>query len=66
MLGYDVSWASFSIVEVMSQPKFSIRRLGFLAANQVLINIILILIFMNLITLELYYRLSMMKQTFYY
>ena len=35
MLGYDISWASFAIVEVMSQPRFSHKRIGFLAANQV-------------------------------
>jgi AP-3 complex subunit delta-1 len=35
MIGYDVSWASFAIVEVMSQPKFAHKRIGCLAANQV-------------------------------
>ena len=35
MIGYDVSWASFAIVEVMSQPKFAHKRIGYLAANQV-------------------------------
>jgi AP-3 complex subunit delta-1 len=35
MIGYDVSWASFSIIEVMSQPKFAHKRIGYLAANQV-------------------------------
>ena len=34
MLGYDVSWASFGIVEVMSQHKFSHKRIGYLSANQ--------------------------------
>ena len=34
MIGYDVSWASFAIVEVMSQSKFSHKRIGYLAANQ--------------------------------
>lgn len=23
MLGYDISWASFNIIEVMSSPKFT-------------------------------------------
>lgn len=34
MIGYDVSWASFAIVEVMSQSKFAHKRIGYLAANQ--------------------------------
>lgn len=38
MLGYNISWASFSIVEVMSQPRFEHKRIGFLAANQVIIT----------------------------
>lgn len=35
MIGYNVSWASFAIVEVMSQAKFDHKRIGYLAANQV-------------------------------
>jgi AP-3 complex subunit delta len=35
MVGYNISWASFSIVEVMSQSKFEHKRIGYLAANQV-------------------------------
>ncbi|EGG24223.1 delta adaptin [Cavenderia fasciculata] len=34
MLGYDISWASFNIVEVMSSAKFSSKRIGYLAASQ--------------------------------
>jgi hypothetical protein len=34
MFGYSLSWASFSIVEVMSQPRFAHKRIGYLAANQ--------------------------------
>ncbi|RUS21844.1 adaptin N terminal region-domain-containing protein [Endogone sp. FLAS-F59071] len=34
MLGYDMSWASFHIVEVMSSPKFLAKRSGYLAAAQ--------------------------------
>eukprot|EP01038_Epipyxis_sp_PR26KG_P013128 gene13128-17595_t len=34
MLGYNVSWAAFAIVEVMSQPRFGHKRIGYLAANQ--------------------------------
>ena len=34
MIGYNVSWASFAIVEVMSQPRFAHKRMGYLAANQ--------------------------------
>jgi len=33
MLGYDISWAGFKIVEVMSQPTFEHRRIAFLAAS---------------------------------
>jgi len=35
MLGYNISWASFAIVEVMSQPRFVHKRIGYLAACQV-------------------------------
>ena len=35
MMGYNVSWASFSIMEVMSQARFDHKRIGYLAANQV-------------------------------
>ncbi|XP_017262795.1 AP-3 complex subunit delta-1 isoform X1 [Kryptolebias marmoratus] len=34
MLGYDVSWAAFNIVEVMSSSKFTYKRIGYLAASQ--------------------------------
>lgn len=34
MLGYDISWAAFNIVEVMSQQKFTGKRIGYLAAAQ--------------------------------
>ncbi|KAE9551048.1 hypothetical protein FO519_005748 [Halicephalobus sp. NKZ332] len=34
MLGYDVSWASFNIIEVMASTKFSEKRIGYLAATQ--------------------------------
>lgn len=34
MLGYDMSWASFHIVEVMSSPKLLHKRTGYLAAAQ--------------------------------
>lgn len=39
MIGYNVSWAAFSIVEVMSQPRFAHKRIGYLAANQVFLNL---------------------------
>nr|XP_054764619.1 AP-3 complex subunit delta-1-like [Lytechinus pictus] len=34
MLGYDISWAAFNIIEVMSSPKFTFKRIGYLAAAQ--------------------------------
>ena len=34
MLGYDMSWAAFNVVEVMSQQKFTGKRIGYLAAAQ--------------------------------
>ncbi|KAK9467018.1 adaptin N terminal region-domain-containing protein [Lipomyces arxii] len=34
MLGYDMSWASFNVLEVMSSPKFAQKRVGYLAAMQ--------------------------------
>ena len=38
MIGYNISWASFAIVEVMSQPRFVHKRVGYLAACQVRFN----------------------------
>ena len=32
MLGYDISFAAFKIVEVMSSAKFSHKRVGYMAA----------------------------------
>lgn len=34
MLGYDISWAGFNIIEVMSSSKFTCKRVGYLAAAQ--------------------------------
>lgn len=34
MLGYNIDWAAFAIVEVMSQSRFDHKRIGYLAANQ--------------------------------
>ncbi|OCU00564.1 AP-3 complex subunit delta-1 [Xenopus laevis] len=34
MLGYDISWAAFNIIEVMSASKFTFKRIGYLAAAQ--------------------------------
>ncbi|KAF8640908.1 hypothetical protein AX17_000556 [Amanita inopinata Kibby_2008] len=34
MLGYDMSWASFHVVEVMSSPKCHLKSVGYLAAAQ--------------------------------
>lgn len=34
MLGYDISWAGFNIIEVMSSSKFTCKRIGYLAASQ--------------------------------
>lgn len=34
MLGYDISWAAFNIIEVMSSHKFTYKRIGYLAASQ--------------------------------
>jgi len=38
MLGYDISWASFNIVEVMSSESFTHKRIGYLAASQCFSN----------------------------
>lgn len=35
MIGCDISWAAFNILEVMSSAKFEHKRIGFLAGNQV-------------------------------
>lgn len=34
MLGYDMSWASFHVVEVMSSPRIHLKSMGYLAATQ--------------------------------
>jgi AP-3 complex subunit delta-1 len=34
MLGYDMSWAAFNCIEVMSQQKFTPKRIGYVAAAQ--------------------------------
>lgn len=34
MLGYDMSWASFHVVEVMSSSKVHLKTVGYLAAAQ--------------------------------
>lgn len=34
MLGYDVCWAGFNIIEVMSSSKFTYKRIGYLASSQ--------------------------------
>ncbi|KAJ8680456.1 hypothetical protein QAD02_016243 [Eretmocerus hayati] len=34
MLGYDISWAGFNVIEVMSSSKFTQKRIGYLAASQ--------------------------------
>lgn len=34
MLGYDISWSAFNVIEVMSSTKFTFKRIGYLAAAQ--------------------------------
>ncbi|XP_050074307.1 AP-3 complex subunit delta [Anopheles maculipalpis] len=34
MCGYDISWAGFNIIEVMSSNRFTCKRIGYLAASQ--------------------------------
>ncbi|KAJ7204362.1 adaptin N terminal region-domain-containing protein [Mycena pura] len=34
MVGYDMNWASFHVVEVMSSPRFHLKSVGYLAAVQ--------------------------------
>ena len=34
MVGYDMSWASFHVLEVMSAPKYHQKRVGYLGAVQ--------------------------------
>ncbi|KAH9932073.1 Ap3d1 protein [Epithele typhae] len=34
MLGYDMNWASFHVVEVMSAPRIHLKTVGYLAAAQ--------------------------------
>eukprot|EP00698_Gefionella_okellyi_P006123 TRINITY_DN15571_c0_g1_i1.p1 TRINITY_DN15571_c0_g1~~TRINITY_DN15571_c0_g1_i1.p1 ORF type:complete len:1203 (-),score=311.42 TRINITY_DN15571_c0_g1_i1:35-3643(-) len=34
MMGYDMKWAAFNVLEVMSHSKFALKRIGYLAASQ--------------------------------
>lgn len=34
MIGYDVSWAAFNMIEVMSSQKFTHKRIAYMAASQ--------------------------------
>ncbi len=34
MMGYNMSYASFATIEVMSSPRFAFKRIGYLAASQ--------------------------------
>lgn len=34
MLGYDISWAGFNVIEVMSSSKFTYKRIGYLSSSQ--------------------------------
>ncbi|KAG8807243.1 AP-3 complex subunit delta, partial [Serendipita sp. 399] len=34
MLGYDLTWANFNIIEVMSSQKYHLKTIGYLAASQ--------------------------------
>lgn len=34
MFGHDMSWSSFHILEVMSSPKYTQKRVGYLGAVQ--------------------------------
>ena len=34
MMGYEMNWASFNVIEVMSSPKFAYKRIGYVAACQ--------------------------------
>jgi len=33
-MGYDMSWAAFHVVEVMSSPRIHLKTVGYLAAAQ--------------------------------
>ena len=34
MLGYDMGWAAFHVVEVMSSPRYHLKTVGYLGASQ--------------------------------
>ena len=54
MMGYDTTWAAFSIVEVMSISRFAYKRKGYLAAAQCFTsNTDLVLLCTNLLQKEL-------------
>jgi len=49
MIGYNIGWAAFAILEVMSQSRFGHKRIGYLAANQVVKQMILMMMMMIMI-----------------
>lgn len=50
MLGYDISWAAFNIIEVMSSPKFTYKVLFLNCINDIFNhNIHFILFYLNCI-----------------
>jgi AP-3 complex subunit delta-1 len=34
MMGYDMNWAAFNVVEVMSSARVHLKSIGYLAATQ--------------------------------
>jgi len=46
MIGYNIGWAAFAILEVMSQSRFGHKRIGYLAANQVVKQMKLMMLIM--------------------
>ena len=55
MLGYDISWAAFHVIEVMSIHRFKYKRIGYLAATHIFTqNQELVLLCTNLLKKDLH------------
>jgi AP-3 complex subunit delta-1 len=63
MLGYDISWAAFNIVEVMSSKKYTHKRIGYLAAAQSFhVGTDVLMLTTNMIKKDLSSQICMMRE----
>ena len=51
MIGYNIGWAAFAILEVMSQSRFGHKRIGYLAANQVVKQMMVMILMVMMVVM---------------